>query len=575
MTRFFHLFHLTSWFLFSGFLATAQNATGLSYYNTCPESPDGQQVAYVKFDANANEEGKGASGSLWVCDANLSVHEKLCDIGSLSYHNGASVQWVDNQYLAFMDGGNIKVLDVRTGQVVYGPFAGSIGHEVYQGKLLYIVNKPYGEKGKGVYELNTRSGQHRQVLALEDLYPIEDQLPRDSKRKDWRLLHAQWSPHGQRIALRLDISRSRSESHKILLSIKPDGSDPVIFGPKPMHFLWYDDHSFAGHDNQIDDGMPDDRSLRRWDCYGNYVETLAGPGNHLALSPDRQLSASESWYKSPNISLQVYQKGSTSPAEIIFTHPYAEITWEKRAHVNPSFSRDGQRLYFNRATSEREFQVASADVSALAPGQGQPMIFASEFRSADLDAWQVESRRAEVKVVASGLEIDAADGCTVWLKEKLQAPLSIDFAVTVMDEEQPNDRVSDMNVFWMAEDPRQEDLLAVPRQGDFSDYHGLRQYYVGMGGHSNSKTRFRRYTGNGDRPLLPEHDLTAPEYLLQANVPMQIRIEVDQSGTRYFRDGRLIYHIVDDDPYLQGWFGFRTVRNRMRIHYLTISRWPE
>jgi hypothetical protein len=88
------------------------------------------------------------------------------------------------------------------------------------------------------------------------------------------------------------------------------------------------------------------------------------------------------------------------------------------------------------------------------------------------------------------------------------------YEVTIIRRGVANDRVSDLNCFWMAAGGRR-------RSGKFADYNDLRAYYVGQGGNGNTTTRFRRCIGDPVlRPLLPEHDLTAP--LLEANVPMKI-----------------------------------------------------
>lgn len=94
------------------------------------------------------------------------------------------------------------------------------------------------------------------------------------------------------------------------------------------------------------------------------------------------------------------------------------------------------------------------------------------------------------------MEIIDAKGCTVWFKHKLNAPIQIEDDVTVNDKKEQFDRVSDFNYFLMAKDPKNPtDFFkeSKNRQGIFTNYHELTQYYVGYGGHDNTKTRFRRY----------------------------------------------------------------------------------
>ena len=47
------------------------------------------------------------------------------------------------------------------------------------------------------------------------------------------------------------------------------------------------------------------------------------------------------------------------------SHSFKNVTWDMRAHVNPAFSRDGKRLYYNRATSDAMNEVWYADLSGL------------------------------------------------------------------------------------------------------------------------------------------------------------------------------------------------------------------
>jgi len=137
-----------------------------------------------------------------------------------------------------------------------------------------------------------------------------------------------------------------SEREKFLATFDRDGNDPVLFGPKPMHFFWYDDETVMGHDHRTPDGKPNNRKVRRWTRTGDFVETLAGPGNHLGASDDRSSYASDTWYYEAPVELRVYARGGMVPAQHVFASTHTDVVWQRGAHVNPSFSRDGSRLYF-------------------------------------------------------------------------------------------------------------------------------------------------------------------------------------------------------------------------------------
>ena len=157
-------------------------------------------------------------------------------------------------------------------------------------------------------------------------------------------------------------------------------------------------------------------------------------------------------------------------------------------------------------------------------GAGSALL-ADDFRQG-LAKWVVEQQPNGTVTVANGrLMINDAGGCTVWLREALLAPVRITYTARVSSAA----RVSDLNCFWMASDPaRPGDLLAPghPRDGQFASYDSLRTYYVGCGGNNNTTTRFRRYDGRGARPLRPEHDLTAREFLLQPDHDYRIALLV-------------------------------------------------
>ncbi|MEZ4829955.1 MAG: DUF6250 domain-containing protein [Bacteroidia bacterium] len=193
--------------------------------------------------------------------------------------------------------------------------------------------------------------------------------------------------------------------------------------------------------------------------------------------------------------------------------------------------------------------------------------------------WAEEIQQKEgSKVVYSQnkMEIDVSKGATIWFREKLKGEIVISYDITVIQNGGPNDRVSDMNCFWMFSDPREEGgslrLGESSRNGAFNNYHTLQGYYVGLGGHNNTKTRFRRYDGNAERPLLPEHDLSDPAVLISPNQKYHVRLIARGRRVQYFRDDSLIFDIQDNQPYTEGWFGFRTVTSHMIIENFRVLK---
>lgn len=211
------------------------------------------------------------------------------------------------------------------------------------------------------------------------------------------------------------------------------------------------------------------------------------------------------------------------------------------------------------------------------------LLYADDFHHG-LRAWRVEMEKHTEKpgtITAKHgiLDIDVPAGVTVWFRQPLQGPVMIQYQATVLRAGGPNDRVSDLNSFWMATDPKSPgDIFASPtaRTGKFADYNALQMYYVGLGGNGNTTTRFRRYIGNEvERPLLPENDLSVarhPDKGIVANHTQTVTLIADGSLIQYWRDGVKIFEMVDAEPYTRGWFAIRTTQNHMQVRHLRIVR---
>lgn len=218
-------------------------------------------------------------------------------------------------------------------------------------------------------------------------------------------------------------------------------------------------------------------------------------------------------------------------------------------------------------------RVEALHGSELATTSGRP-IYQDDFDT-DLAQWRIEQAPGgTVKLENGKLLIDDQSGCTVWFKTKLSGPVMIEYEATMVSEGGKNDRVSDLNCFWMATDPKHPENLFLnkDRSGKFGNYHSLRLYYVGYGANNNTTTRFRRYPGDGTRPCLPGHDLRAKKFLHSPNRTVKIRIICEGSRVSYLRDGETVFEFNDPDPLTEGWFGFRTVKNHMTLDNFRVYR---
>jgi hypothetical protein len=225
-------------------------------------------------------------------------------------------------------------------------------------------------------------------------------------------------------------------------------------------------------------------------------------------------------------------------------------------------------------------QTTALDAAKDAPYRPGKLLYSDDFTQG-LSQWQVEMERPGTVTAKDGvLDIDVPAGVTVWFRKELEGPVMIEYEATVISAGGANDRVSDLNSFWMATDPKSpEDIFAHPRSGKFAEYNSLDMYYVGLGGNGNSTTRFRRYIGDEvERPLLPENDLSVkehPEKGIFANKSQSVKLIADGSLIQYWRDGEKIFEMTDASPYTRGWFGIRTTKSHMQVQNLRIVRLVE
>ncbi|CAN5301716.1 hypothetical protein BH10PSE3_BH10PSE3_11400 [soil metagenome] len=192
-------------------------------------------------------------------------------------------------------------------------------------------------------------------------------------------------------------------------------------------------------------------------------------------------------------------------------------------------------------------------------------LYADDFKRG-LDQWTIETERpAQVSTQGGVLDIDAPAGLTLWFRPELVGPVMIEYEALAVSAGGPNDRVSDLNAFWMARNADGQSPIARPRSGAFADYDTLKTYYVGQGGNGNTSTRFRRYVGRaGDRPLLPQHDHAAADEMLVANRWQTVQLIADGGLIQYWNDGRKLFELNDAEPYTRGWFALRTTQSHLR-----------
>ncbi|MDZ7900383.1 MAG: DUF6250 domain-containing protein [Arcicella sp.] len=200
------------------------------------------------------------------------------------------------------------------------------------------------------------------------------------------------------------------------------------------------------------------------------------------------------------------------------------------------------------------------------------VIFTDDFKEKlDPKNWTVELDslpNSSVFVKDKKIVLDTKGGVTVWLNKKLSGDIKISYKRKVIVDDGQNDRLSDLNQFWLAEDPNDRKLFT--RNGKFEEYDSLRLFYVGMGGNYNSTTRFRKYDGNGQKIIL--HEKNEKEYLLRANQTYQITIIIKHGETSFWVDNERYFIYSDHKLPQSGYFGFRSTFSRQEIWDFDIEK---
>lgn len=190
----------------------------------------------------------------------------------------------------------------------------------------------------------------------------------------------------------------------------------------------------------------------------------------------------------------------------------------------------------------------------------------------DINQWVIEleyPEKSHVDVTDEGLVIDSYGGATLWLDTLLTGDYLIQYEREISLDKGENKRLSDLNQFWLAQEPR-NGLKLRPRNGSLDSYNDLKLFYVGIGGNNNSTTRFRRYDGSGKRILLAEKN--EKPFLLEAGRSDTIStfVRASKKQTEVWINGKLLFADGGIES-TKGYFGIRLTASRQVIKWLTIS----
>ncbi len=313
----------------------------LGSWDTPPDSPDGQHVVYVNFPTPPRDRGV-TDAELWLCRSDGTGHRKVADLLTQA-HDGASQRFIANDRILYYTDGYTYIVDLDGNLLTR--IEGQSKHDNTETYFLLRGGEGFPIR-RSDFEGNTRD-----ILQTADLAYWADALPGSDDPQEWVFRHIHIAPETENIAVQLDTG----DQPWYLFTCRPDGNDLRYFGIKPMHVNWWDGDTLVGADNLIDDGHPNDWSIRRWDRDRNVIETLAGPGNHPTISPNRRWIVTDPPYGADPVTLIEYDL-SRKTSRAIDSYG-TDIVWGMKTHLNPAFSHNGRRLYWNRPSDNETMEV--------------------------------------------------------------------------------------------------------------------------------------------------------------------------------------------------------------------------
>lgn len=338
------------------------------------ESPDSARIVYAQ---KANLEKSDTE--IWICDHDLTNHRKIFDV-SCGNHNGPSATFITNRLIVFRDSEDklpvFRILDVDTGEVKY-KIRAKESHCAESGKYPFSVsseflgkNPDYPKINKcGIYILDVLSGKITLAASEEDILDMVRSHGLTPNEHTASVSHVQLNPSATAVMMRLGVADC--PVFGALGCIDLDTRKTHVIPDKPVHQLWFDDETYMAT-RQFNKGRHiemESSYIARYTKDGEELEVLGGISNHMDASANRRFFAGDRCYPDYSPNVYLYERGNKSPAAT-FEIPQDEYTtWKLQVHPNPSFSRDGKRLYFNRQCVSKngkyKTEAVFADISEI------------------------------------------------------------------------------------------------------------------------------------------------------------------------------------------------------------------
>ncbi|MGM9936639.1 MAG: hypothetical protein ACI38A_04790 [Candidatus Ornithomonoglobus sp.] len=349
-------------------ISEGDHSTLLGMNGGMVESPDGSLLVYArKADINR------AETEIMICDRELNNHRKVFTVQCMN-HNGPSATFLNGHEIVFRDGGGglpqFRILDINTLKVRHRIFAKE-SHCGENGKYPFSVSKEFLDRNPGypqinecgIYILDLKTDKIELAVTEEEIKEMVRSRGLTATNRVGEVSHVQLNPAATSVMMRLGVPEC--PVFGALGCIDLDTHKSHLIPDKPVHQLWYDDETYMATRQFYRNGIIEMESsyIARFSKDGEELEILGGIANHIDGSHDRALFAGDRCYPGYSTDIGLYENGNKNPLYVFEIPHFEEIVWDKKVHPNPSFSRDGKRLYFNRPCSNNKTEAVFADIS--------------------------------------------------------------------------------------------------------------------------------------------------------------------------------------------------------------------
>lgn len=340
-----------------------------------PESPDGKLLVYARKPVLTE-----SLTEIWICDRDSFTNQKKIFTVSCGNHNGPSATFVDNDHVVFRDAIDklsvFRIVNVHTGDVKYGPIFAKESHCAENGWYPFSISEAFLGKNTdypqidrcGIYLLELATGQVKRVADKDTVYNMVIEHGCVPNEHTTSMSHVQLNPSATRVMMRLSVDNC--PVFGALGCIDIETGQTHVIPDKPVHQLWYDDDTYMATRQYYDGAKIEMESSRiqRFTVDGECLETLGGIGNHIDGSPDRQWFTGDRAYPDYPADIFLYRRGQVEPVATFGGQNFQDMIWKKKVHPNPTFSRDGKRIYFNHPVSEDRTESCFVEIEDIING---------------------------------------------------------------------------------------------------------------------------------------------------------------------------------------------------------------